>query len=72
LRNPDGTLTPAYGRDYKSLSAMQADFDAGKDFTINSPCGSTYCSIRDFHGKGSVQARYNRLTKTGFLTFNRE
>ncbi len=25
-------LIPAYGRDYKSLKAAQADFDAGKDF----------------------------------------
>lgn len=28
------TLTPAYGRDYKSKAAVQADFDAGKDFII--------------------------------------
>lgn len=26
-------LLPAYGRDYKSKKAAQADFDAGKDFT---------------------------------------
>ncbi len=25
-------LIPAYGRDYKSLKAAQADFDAGKGF----------------------------------------
>jgi hypothetical protein len=28
------TLVPAYGRDYKSKKALQADFDADKDFTI--------------------------------------
>lgn len=28
------TLTPAYGRDYKSKKAVQADWDAGKDFII--------------------------------------
>lgn len=28
------TLTPAYGRDYKSKAAVQADFDADKDFII--------------------------------------
>lgn len=29
------TLVPSYGRDYKSKAAVQADWDAGKDFTIN-------------------------------------
>lgn len=29
------TCTPSYGRDYKSAAAVKADFDAGKDFTIN-------------------------------------
>jgi hypothetical protein len=28
------TLVPSYGRDYKSKKAVQADWDAGKDFTI--------------------------------------
>lgn len=28
------TLIPAYGRDYKSKKAAQADFDADKDFII--------------------------------------
>lgn len=37
------TLSPAYGRDYKSKKAVQADFDADKDFIIedivNPYCG---------------------------------
>ena len=28
------TLTPAYGRDYKSAKAVKADWTAGKDFII--------------------------------------
>jgi hypothetical protein len=28
------TLTPAYGRDYKSQKAVKADWAAGKDFII--------------------------------------
>lgn len=28
------TLTPAYGRDYKSRPAVITDWEAGKDFTI--------------------------------------
>jgi hypothetical protein len=29
------TVTPAYGRDYKSKKAALADWNAGKDFIIN-------------------------------------
>jgi len=29
------TLTPAYGRDYRSRSAVLTDFDDDKDFTLN-------------------------------------
>ena len=29
------TLTPAYGRDYKSGKAVKDDWEAGKDFVIN-------------------------------------
>jgi hypothetical protein len=29
------TLTPAYGRDYKSKKAVLADFEADKDFIIS-------------------------------------
>jgi len=29
------TLTPAYGRDYRSKKAVLEDFDADKDFIIN-------------------------------------
>ena len=29
------TLTPAYGRDYKSAKAAVADFEADKDFIFN-------------------------------------
>jgi hypothetical protein len=28
------TVTPAYNRDYKSLAAAKADWDANKDFVI--------------------------------------
>ena len=31
------TLTPAYGRDYKSKEEVLKDFDANKDFVINDP-----------------------------------
>jgi len=63
------TLTPAYGRDYKSLKEAQKDFDEGKDFRLNHFSGSTYCSIRDFQKGGveKVKLRYSKRTKIGIL-----
>lgn len=56
------TLTPSYGRDYKSAKAVRSDFEAGKDFTIASlgPHMGRQCSIRDLAGQ-SVTLRYNKL-----------
>ena len=53
------TLTPAYGRDYKSVKDVRADYNNGKDF-IHAQSGS-YCSKRDFNAP--VMLRYNRLMK---------
>lgn len=40
-------LTPAYGRDYKNMKSVIADFDADKDFILNNitdpDCGR-YCN----------------------------
>lgn len=64
-------LTPAYGRDYKSLKAVEDDFNAGKDFRINHfYARSTYCSVRDFIAArvfDRIAVRYAKLTKTGFI-----
>jgi len=58
------TLTPSYGRDYKSARAVKADWKADKDFTIasmGSDCGR-YCNRSDLIGNEStVTIRYNRL-----------
>lgn len=54
-------LTPAYGRDYKSQKAVEADFRKGMDFMLqpeNRPC-----SIRDFQPGVMVSLRYQKLTK---------
>lgn len=57
------TVTPAYGRDYKSAKAAKADWKAGKDFIIDD-LSSRYdgkpCSIRDGL---NVVIRFNNLTK---------
>jgi hypothetical protein len=38
-------LLPAYGRTYDTVEAMEADWNAGKDFRI---LKGPYCSNRDF------------------------
>jgi hypothetical protein len=62
------TLTPAYGRDYKSKKEVMEAWTSGKDFVIadvvHPDCGR-YCSIRDFENKtGTVlNIRYKKLTQ---------
>ena len=60
-----GTLTPAYGRDYKSKKEVLEDFDGGKDFLFNSFDKQCYCSKEDLLNDGieSVQIRFNKSTK---------
>jgi len=60
------TLTPAYGRDYKSKKAVQADLDAGKDFIIADlfhPDSGRYCNNADLKSSGvkTVMIRYNSM-----------
>lgn len=59
-------LTPAYGRDYRSLRAAQADLDAGRDF--QTPAGP-YVGIEELRriGVRSIGLRYGRLRKYGVL-----
>lgn len=54
------TLTPAYGRDYKSAKDVERDFRDGKDFVLE-PQGC-YTSIRDFAKGHTVNLRYKKLT----------
>lgn len=65
-----GTLTPAYGRDYKTGEDALKDWNAGKDFRINNPIMSTYCSIRDTETDpvgSTLQIRWNRNTEVGII-----
>ena len=59
------TLTPSYGRDYKSAKAVKADWEAGKDFTIASigPDMGRQCSKSDLPAGTSVTLRYAKLRK---------
>ncbi len=68
------TLTPAYGRDYKSQAAIIADLKAGKDFVFN--CfghadDGRYVNLEQLQperGSRMVRVRYARLTKVAGFT----
>ena len=59
------TLTPAYGRDYRSKATVLADWEDNKDFQMQ-PSGQ-YCSIRDraalLERDGFIEFRYSKQQK---------
>lgn len=60
------TLTPAYGRDYKSKKAVLADWDDNKDFIIAGLMHPRYTNKEDLRGDGyrcSINIRYAKLTR---------
>ena len=57
------TLTPAYGKDYKSARDAVAAYKNGVDWRFNlpgDPNDGKYCSIRDL-GNQEVYLRYDRM-----------
>lgn len=67
-----GVITPAYGRDYKSMKDVQADFDAGKDFRWQSFDGEGIVNREDFVVGAKIQARYAKIRKVGMVTVKPE
>jgi len=66
------TVVPAYGRDYRSKAAVQADWDAGKDFLIqdvSSPWDGKYISKDDAKDAGirEVNVRFKRMRNVAVL-----
>ncbi len=62
------TLTPAYGRDYKSKKAVIEDLLAGKDFVLYdlmSSYNGKVCNLDDLRKAEytSVHVRYSAMTK---------
>ena len=59
-------LSGAYGRDYTSIKAAQADFDAGKDFRT---AGGSYVGKSELANDGVTQIdiRYAKNQKKGVL-----
>lgn len=68
------TLTPAYGRDYKSQREVKNAFESGKDFEIASvgPDLGRYTSIRDFQRGDRVTLRYKANREVCLYTVTRE
>ena len=58
------TVSGAYGRDYKSVKAVKADWNAGKDFIIRTfgPDDGRYINKADATGI-AIMVRYQRDTK---------
>ena len=60
------TLTPAYGRDYRSKAAVLKDWDDDKDFVVNDVfSGGMYMNRSDAVNAKmlSVNIRYDKLRK---------
>jgi hypothetical protein len=59
------TVTPAYGRDYKSAKEVKADWKAGKDFVIADIFGGNagrYINVQDAKNE-TIMVRYAKLSK---------
>lgn len=63
------TLTPAYGRDYKTKKEAIEAFEQGKDFVFNSYDRQCYCSKQDLINDGikSVQIRFKNNTQVALV-----
>ena len=63
------TLTPAYGRDYKSAKAAKAAYNEGNDFIVNdfsSPRDGSYVNKEQLQGDQApcfINIRYSKLRK---------
>lgn len=69
------TLTPAYGKDYKSKKAALKDLLANKDFILNDPLSrwdgkpANLEAILD-SGYGRITVRYRNRTQAAVFTAN--
>ena len=66
------TLTPAYGRDYKSKAQIIADLEAGKDFILSqygSPYDGKPVNKAQLMDQRQVNVRYSGLRKVAVVKF---
>lgn len=58
------TLSPAYGRDYKNKQAVLDDWNANKDFKVETiGINGRYANKADLQDHALVHIRYDRLRK---------
>ena len=57
------TVTPAYGRDYKTKKEAIQEWENGKDFQVQSLFGSGYINKADAKPGTTVNIRYKRMTQ---------
>lgn len=64
------SVSPAYGRNYKTQQEAKQAFQAGKDFRVHTMfAAGTYCSIRSFPKGTFVEIRFGKqLEKLATLT----
>lgn len=61
-------LLPAYGRDYKSLKAVQEAFDADVDFLTSEKLFTKMSELREMHPEvKEFRVRYKNLQETDFV-----
>jgi hypothetical protein len=70
------TLTPAYGRDYKSKKAVLRDWNDGKDFTVSdmfSPYDGKPTNKQDMEQSTETEVliRYKNLTQIAAVSLNK-
>jgi|TARA_R110000744_G_scaffold288128_1_gene399184 hypothetical protein len=68
-------LVPAYGRDYKTLKSLKADFHKNKDFRvadIGNRWNGSYVNKQGLSDFGLTTAfiRYNKLRAIGIMDLN--
>ena len=69
IKKPHGTLTPAYGRDYKSAKEFLKDWNEFKDFLLHNPSTVTYINREDAerYGGDEFQIRWDKKTQTTMM-----
>ena len=65
-------LTPAYGRDYKSLYELQKAWREGKDFKTASGQYTTRAELAKEGITGKIMVRYNKNRRISLLSIESE
>lgn len=67
------TVTPAYGRDYRSKAAALEDWETDKDFILEDPTSPWYgkpcnkSALESEMPNASVRIRYNKKTQVALV-----